>query len=265
MFKERLISGIIMVIIALITGITGGYLFYGTVLAISLIGLAELYRIVRIQNKLPGYIGYVFTTIYFIMLNSGYGMHILPLFLLFLISLMAAYVFSFPKYKSHQIALSFFGFFYVSVMLSHVYMTRMLPSGIFTLWLIFFCSWGCDTCAYCAGMLWGKRKMSPILSPKKSVEGAIGGVIGAALLGLVYGAVVNACSSLDVNPFIYALICAIGGLISMVGDLAASGFKRDNKIKDYGSLIPGHGGILDRFDSVIFTAPVIYYLAYHLM
>ena len=97
--------------------------------------------------------------------------------------------------------------------------------------------------------------MAPVLSPKKSVEGAVGGVVGAALLGAVYAVIVKT------GILEYALICAAGALISMVGDLAASAIKRNQEIKDYGTLIPGHGGIMDRFDSVIFTAPVIYYLA----
>ena len=97
--------------------------------------------------------------------------------------------------------------------------------------------------------------MAPVLSPKKSIEGAIGGITGAALLGMIYGAIIGAPLQ------IYAFICAVGALISMIGDLAASAIKRNQEIKDYGTLIPGHGGILDRFDSVIFTAPVIYYLS----
>ena len=97
--------------------------------------------------------------------------------------------------------------------------------------------------------------MAPVLSQKKSVEGVIGGVVGAGLLGVIYAAAIQ-------GPMVeYAVICGIGALISMVGDLAASAIKRNQGIKDYGKLIPGHGGILDRFDSVIFTAPVIYYLA----
>ena len=103
--------------------------------------------------------------------------------------------------------------------------------------------------------------MAPKLSPKKSVEGGIGGLIGAALLGALYALAVNHWGGMSVPPLEYALICLIGGMISMVGDLAASAIKRNHEIKDYGTLIPGHGGILDRFDSVIFTAPVIYYLA----
>ena len=97
--------------------------------------------------------------------------------------------------------------------------------------------------------------MAPVLSPKKSVEGGIGGVVGAALLGAVYAAVFKQ------QIAGYAIICGAGALISMVGDLAASAVKRDKGIKDYGKLIPGHGGILDRFDSVIFTAPIIYFLS----
>ena len=150
---------------------------------------------------------------------------------------------------------AFFAVVYVAVMLSFIYLTRNLPDGKFLVWLIFLCSWGCDTCAYCVGMLIGKHKMAPVLSPKKSVEGAVGGVAGAALLGVIYAAATQ-------GPILkYAVICAVGALISMVGDLAASAIKRNQGIKDYGKLIPGHGGILDRFDSVIFTAPVIYFLS----
>ncbi len=128
-------------------------------------------------------------------------------------------------------------------------------------WLIFLSSWGCDTCAYCVGMLFGKHKMAPVLSPKKSVEGGVGGVVGAFLLGLIYSICANHFVGAEVSVFFCALICGIGGAISQIGDLSASAIKRNYEIKDYGTLIPGHGGILDRFDSVIFTAPIIYYLA----
>ena len=130
------------------------------------------------------------------------------------------------------------------------------------LWLIFACSWGCDTSAYCVGMTLGKHKLAPVLSPKKSVEGAIGGVLGAVLIGVLYALAINKfTTSTGINVWYYAAISAVGAIISQVGDLAASGIKRNHDIKDYGRLIPGHGGILDRFDSVIFTAPIIYYMA----
>lgn len=108
--------------------------------------------------------------------------------------------------------------------------------------------------------------MAPILSPKKSVEGAIGGVCGAFLLTLLYSFIFRAQMGVSLKDMlILGLISAVGGLISMVGDLAASAIKRNYEIKDYGTLIPGHGGILDRFDSVIITAPIIYYLAVYLV
>ena len=103
--------------------------------------------------------------------------------------------------------------------------------------------------------------MAPVLSPKKSIEGAVGGVVGAAALGAIYAAIFSNHINLSVHPVIaFAVICAIGALISMVGDLAASAIKRNYDIKDYGKLIPGHGGIMDRFDSVIYVAPIIWML-----
>ena len=145
-------------------------------------------------------------------------------------------------------------------MLSYLYQTREMDYGAFVVWLIFISSWGCDTCAYCAGMLLGKHKLAPVLSPKKSIEGAVGGVAGAALLGLIYGFVLGEHMDEFSNPVVAcALSCAIAAVISQIGDLAASAIKRNHNIKDYGHLIPGHGGILDRFDSMIFTAPAIYF------
>jgi phosphatidate cytidylyltransferase len=107
--------------------------------------------------------------------------------------------------------------------------------------------------------------MAPVLSPKKSIEGGIGGVLGAALLGAIYAVAINRFGSASADVLTYALICGVGGIISQIGDLAASAIKRNHDIKDYGKLIPGHGGILDRFDSVIITAPIIYYMAIALM
>ena len=98
---------------------------------------------------------------------------------------MAVLVFSYPKYNTQQIMAAFFGVFYVAVMLSYIYLTRMLPGGVFTVWLVFICSWGCDTCAYCVGMLIGKHKMAPVLSPQKIRRGGIGGIAGAALIGVL--------------------------------------------------------------------------------
>ena len=243
MFKTRLLSGILLVIIALATIISGDYVLFFTLLAVSLIGMRELYRAMKVQDEkinLLAAAGYLGAVLYYLAVLLDFERYGVLAIIFGLVLLMFVYVFTYPTYEAGQVMPALFGIVYVAVMLSFIYLTRELPGGKFHVWLIFLCSWGCDTCAYCVGMLIGKHKMAPVLSPKKSVEGAVGGVAGAALLGVIY---------------------AIGALISMVGDLAASAIKRNQGIKDYGKLIPGHGGILDRFDSVIFTAPVIYFLS----
>ena len=265
MFKTRLLSGILLVIIALVTVICGGDILFGTLLLISLIGMSELYKVADVHKSFLGGVGYIGAVTYYALIRTGYEEQLTMLTIVLLIALMAVYVFTYPKYHADQVMLTFFGIFYVAGMLSYVYQTRMLAQGAFLVWLVFISSWGCDTCAYCVGVLIGKHKMAPKLSPKKSIEGAVGGVAGAALIGAIYAAAVNHFAGVGADPMHYALIGAIGGLISMVGDLAASAIKRNHEIKDYGKLIPGHGGILDRFDSVIFTAPVIYYMAVLLM
>ena len=260
MFKTRLISGIVLVVILIATVGVGGDFLLAVLGIVSLIGLSELYKVVKIQNKILGYVGYLATVAYYGMLFCGQMQYMTLFTILYLVILMAVYVFSFPTYQSDQVMTAFFGLFYVAVMLSYVYQTRMLSDGSIVVWLIFLSSWGCDTSAYCVGMLIGKHKMAPKLSPKKSVEGGVGGVLGAALLGAIFAVAANHWAGTAASPLAYALICAVGGMISQIGDLAASAIKRNHDIKDYGKLIPGHGGILDRFDSVIFTAPIIYYL-----
>ncbi|POP34223.1 phosphatidate cytidylyltransferase [Lactonifactor longoviformis] len=258
MFKTRLLSGIVLVILALITIISGNLVLFCTLLGISLIGMQELYRAMGVREdrfnalELAGYGGAV---IFYLTLLLGQTKYEMTALLFGLVGIMCVYVFAYPKYRAEQVMAAFFGIVYVAVMLSYIYQTRNLEDGKFIVWLIFICSWGSDTCAYCVGMLIGKHKMAPVLSPKKSVEGGVGGVAGAALIGGVYGAAVHS------DIAMYAVIGAVGALISMVGDLAASAIKRNREIKDYGTLIPGHGGILDRFDSVIFTSPFIYFLA----
>lgn len=263
-FLERLISGIVLVIIALVTIILGEDVLLATVVIISLIGLYELLKVFHLQWKLPGVIGYAATIAYYALLRFEYSEYLMVLFIVYLICLMAAYVFTFPKFRADDIMVCFFGLFYVVLMLSYIYQVRMMEDGKYVVWLIFLCSWGCDTCAYLVGVMFGKHKMAPVLSPKKSIEGGIGGVLGAALLGFIYAVIFSDKLSIDNADIIFPVVCAAGGIISQIGDLTASGIKRNHDIKDYSKLIPGHGGILDRFDSVIITAPIIYYLVTYL-
>ena len=258
----RTLSGILLVIIAIITLITGGDILFFTIAAISLIGMTELYHVLDIQKKPLGITGYLagiayYTTLYF--QKEEYQM---LRFIAFLIAIMGIYVFSFPKYRAEQVMLVFFGFFYVAVMLSFVYQIRLLEEGIFLVWMVFISSWICDTFAYLTGVMFGKRKLAPKLSPKKSIEGSVGGIAASVIIGAIYGFILKEHIQLSFeNPVLgCAIVCGVGSIISQIGDLAASGIKRDHEIKDYGKLIPGHGGILDRFDSVIFVAPAIYFL-----
>lgn len=262
MFKTRLLSGIVLVILALIMIISGGNVLLFSTLAISFVGMYELYRVFKMEKSILALISYGVAVLYYCNLNWQFIAEPMMIAMLLLILLMFAYVFSYPKYEAKQLIASFFGLFYVAVMLSYVYQIRMLENGVYLAFLIFICSWGCDTCAYCVGKLIGKHKMAPVLSPKKSVEGGIGGVLGTALLTVIYLKVFKTQMGIDGTAIaVLAVISAVAGLISMVGDLAASAIKRNYDIKDYGTLIPGHGGILDRFDSMIITAPIIYYLA----
>ena len=167
MFKQRLISGIILVLIAFVTLYYGGFLTFFVVGAISLIGVFELLRVIQMEKSALGVIVYTGSVLYYLLLLLG-----LQLALLVLILLIAVYVFTFPKYEISSIAISYFALFYVTVMLSCIYRIRMLSDGAYMVVLVFLSAWGNDTLAYCTGRLIGKHKMSPILSPKKTIEGA---------------------------------------------------------------------------------------------
>lgn len=261
MFKTRLISGIFLVIFLLATIIPGGYVLAATSLALSLVAFRELIKACKLNGyiEIVGYIGIV--AYYLVMVFTSDRIWLLVTIFAVLTAFMGVYVFTFPKYSAREIMMSFFCFAYGPLMLAFVYMTRALPYGQYSVWIIFAASWGCDTAAYCTGMLLGKHKLAPVLSPKKSIEGAVGGVVGAALLGGLFAYFVIQPTINEQNVvLIFVIISAVGAVISQIGDLAASGIKRNEEIKDYGKLIPGHGGIMDRFDSVIFVAPVIYFL-----
>lgn len=260
MFVKRLFSGIVLVILAFFIVSAGGSILFTATGMISLIGMFELYRVLKIEKTPLGLIGYGACISYYGLLWFDGERYVTLMAIAALMLLMTVYVCTFPKYKTEEVTAAFFGLFYVGIMLSYLYQVRVMEDGAYLVWLIFLSSWGCDTCAYCVGMLIGKHKMAPVLSPKKSIEGAIGGVAGAALLGYLYAALLGHQMIAVGNPRLScAAACAIAAVISQIGDLAASAIKRNHQIKDYGHLIPGHGGIMDRFDSMIFTAPAIYF------
>lgn len=264
MFWTRLISGIVLVIIIAAAIFAGSPVMFVLAALLSFAGLYEVYKARGLNKGALAVVGYVSTAIYIICAWKDYeNWALIGICAGFLLT-MCVYVFAFPTFKALDAAYAVFGFIYVPVLMMCMYKVRVLPEGIYLVPLIFISAWGNDTLAYCVGKLFGRHKLAPILSPKKSVEGFIGGILGAAALGAAYGVFYNtkAPTGYSVNYIpVFAIICGMAGAISVVGDLTASAIKRDYNIKDYSHLIPGHGGIMDRFDSILFTAPVVYLLA----
>lgn len=259
MFITRLLSGIVLLAIVIATGIVGGPVFWGLVALISLIGVFEFYRMVGL-HKSPLHVVALLSTLgldVLLLVNKTQFADLVPI--ITLVFLMGIYVVRYPKYEAKDIFASFAGFAYVAVLLSFLYRIRVEENGMLLLWLVFIGTWGSDTCAYCFGCLFGKHKAFPVLSPKKSIEGCVGGALGTALIAGIYAACLNHfMEGVTVSVAVFAVIGLVASVVSQIGDLAASAMKRQYGIKDYGKLIPGHGGILDRFDSIIFTAPLVY-------
>ncbi len=260
MFKVRLLSSIVLMILMLCFVITGGNVLLAATAFLSLMAMMEFMRMARLHKTALAVPGYAAVVLLYMLLFTGHIGKLVPLVVFFLLAIMAVYVAAFPKFRVEQILYLFFGFFYAGLLISYIYQVRMLEGGAFSVWLIFIAAWGSDVFAYCAGKLFGKHKAFPVLSPKKTWEGCIGGILGAAVVAVLYGLAMNQWFDQSFSPVQFAFVCGCGAVISQIGDLAASAMKRNNNIKDYGKLIPGHGGVLDRFDSVIFVAPIVFYL-----
>ncbi|MFZ5591044.1 MAG: phosphatidate cytidylyltransferase [Bacillota bacterium] len=176
---------------------------------------------------------------------------LLPLFLL------AVFVFVYPRFQPADIALHLLAVYYCGLPV-FAWLIRQLPGGLYWLLLLFLAVWVVDTAAYFAGRSLGRRKMAPNLSPGKTWTGFIGGLAGSAALAMVFGHYVNSLPAVGVWS-----VALLTGLLAPLGDLVESGLKRTAGQKDAGGLIPGHGGVLDRFDSLLYTAPLVYLLVAH--
>lgn len=148
--------------------------------------------------------------------------------------------------------------FPISLVFSFMYI--IVPMGLFLnmgytgkLWFVFMISWGTDTFAYLFGLTLGKHKLCPTISPKKTIEGSFGGILGSILMCLIINYLL-----FNYKVFLIVLLAVIGSVFAQVGDLFASRIKREFNIKDFSNLILGHGGILDRYDSILFVTPVVY-------
>lgn len=163
------------------------------------------------------------------------------------------------KTTIYDIAITFFGMCYIVFLLSFIPLLYGMENGKYLIWFILIAAWGTDTCAYFVGVKFGKHKFSKI-SPKKSKEGCVGGTLGSVIIALIYTFCINKFAGLQLQYEYIAIIATVLSVLSQIGDLSASSIKRTVGIKDFGNLIPGHGGMLDRIDSIIFIAPFAYFL-----
>lgn len=161
--------------------------------------------------------------------------------------------------KFADIATHFTTFTYITVSFTALTLVRYLPNGAYNFVLVFVGSWVSDVFAYFVGRAIGRHKMIPEISPKKTWEGAVGGVFFTVVAFLVYGIIVSFIST-DIRPnyVILAILGLILSVVSIFGDLIASLIKREHGVKDYGFIFPGHGGVLDRFDSILAVSPVLF-------
>lgn len=163
------------------------------------------------------------------------------------------------KTSFKDMAYTLLGICYVPTFIMFLTMIDKMQNGKILLGYIFIASWGTDVFAYCIGKRFGKHKFSKV-SPKKSIEGCIAGTVGATALALIYTFVLNNNFSFEYSYFVVGISGIVLSLIGQIGDFSASCIKRYVDIKDYSNLLPGHGGMLDRIDSVLFIAPFAYML-----
>ncbi len=253
--KVRIISGLIMVPLLLLVYF-GGYPIMVGAMLVGAFGITELLSgFAHMNIHGSKYISYsALVVLYALYIFAPHDPNYILAWLSASVVASAVYVFDTKKRRTEDGLVTLLAIIYVVFFSFHVLLVADHAEYSIMKWLIFTAAFGTDISAYFSGMLFGKHKLCPDLSPKKTIEGAIGGTIGATIIGFII-AVIFARSL--ILHFIIASI--IASILSQLGDLTASAYKRKMGIKDYGNLIPGHGGIMDRFDSVLFTAPAIYY------
>lgn len=252
--KTRILSGLIMAPL-LVLLYFGGYPLMIAAFIIGIFGLYEFYKGFKAVGARPCFtVGYVMTFALYAMFIWHLDDRFWPLWLTLVV--MAGFVsclYDFENRTLYDGVATVTGVIYVVFFSFHVVLIDATPHSIL-IWTVVLSAFGSDIFAYFTGRALGKHKLAPNLSPKKTIEGSAGGVLGAVILCGLF-------AFFFARPYLaHALIIGFfASIISQFGDLTASSFKRKMGIKDYGNLIPGHGGILDRFDSVLFTAPFVYY------
>jgi phosphatidate cytidylyltransferase len=269
MLKTRVISALVGLILLIAVLYLGSIVLGVVVSIIAAIGLYEFYnsaaKLKNIQPIKP--VGYLSIIPLLLLGLEETGWYKLDLGILTGISVcvviflsMAFIVFGHKRYNIIDACVTAFGIAYVPFLMSFLILIRKMDFGILLIWLIFIGAWGTDTMAYTFGRLFGKRKIVPEISKNKTMAGAIGGILGCVALMFVFGLISRSFFGLELSAAALVLLGLFCGVISQIGDWSASAVKRYVNVKDYGSIMPGHGGVLDRFDSILFVAPVVYYV-----
>ncbi|MPW25842.1 phosphatidate cytidylyltransferase [Alkalibaculum sp. M08DMB] len=258
MFK-RVITALLGIPLIIYIIHIGGLLLFSALLAICSIGLLEYCKSVNTDENIN--ISYYLEIALGIMLlfifNFYESLIVAGLFLCFIV----IFIYEIIKGKANvlQGIYALFGIIYVPFLLGHISLFRNFENGSFLILLVFIICFSTDTFAYIIGINFGKHKLCPLISPKKSIEGAIGGIVGSLIITSIYGYLMNKYNLLEFQPIYYIVLSFWASILSQFGDLTASLIKRNFNVKDFGNILPGHGGVLDRFDSIIFATPLVYY------
>ncbi len=242
---------------------SGTWVFPVVMTLLCLGGTWEMLGCVGVRKNyllsVPAYAASAVSTVFAYFL--GYGA-CLTVIMCYLTVLLAVSVFFDERVKINDVFCAFTSTLYVMLCLSALTALRGgKEHGLYLFLLVFIAAWITDTFAYFTGVFVGKHKLIPRISPKKTVEGSVGGIVFCVIAFTVYGIILNRCFGVDVN---FPVLIAVGfamSIISQIGDLVASAIKRSYGIKDYSNLFPGHGGILDRFDSIMILAPLLLFVA----
>lgn len=263
MLRQRITVGVVGAVFAVLIICLNVKFIAAAVALIALVGLSEIYNATGLikRNNALCIFGYVYSTAMYIVITLAQrGAFALGTMICMLgILLMVYMVFNHETVGFADISQFFFSTVYVSGLLAYIVLVRKEDTGRFLIWIIFITAWLSDTLAFAFGRRFGRNKLLPEVSPNKTVEGAAGGLCGSLVFNLIFGFICSAFFGRSVYYLPLGLLAILAGVLSQLGDLAASCIKREHGIKDYSNLLPGHGGVLDRFDSVLFVAPTVYY------
>ncbi|MBQ5320462.1 MAG: phosphatidate cytidylyltransferase [Oscillospiraceae bacterium] len=263
--KTRIISATVGLVL-----LAAAFLVYGTVFftiivdIISLIAVFELLKSTGIwKHKVLSLISLIYAAYIPFICYSEAQNFFLPITFLFVVALFITFLIKHKEVKFSDISGSFFFalLYPFSFACLNLIGSASPNFSVFYLLLAFAAAWISDTGAYFTGLAIGKHKLCPEISPKKTIEGAVGGLVSAIISYLLIAAIFSAIyPDIKVNYIILIIIAPIASILGMIGDLSASVIKREYGIKDYGNIMPGHGGVMDRFDSILFVLPLIYFI-----